>query len=182
MKAPRFSIGFIIVIVACLSLAYQMGWAQQPKPGGTLRVASEADITGLDPHVSFGLQAWYVSGSLFNSLVTIDAQLNFVPDLAELWEILDAYSRSFVLDSRGVTQVNHQDPKIDALWDQLKAAPTAEEFNRLSQEVQRYIVGNMVQMSATTLPFVQAARDYVKGYVFERGYKPRFTTTWLDKL
>jgi hypothetical protein len=94
---------------------------------------------------------------------------------------LDAYSRSFVLDTRGVNQVNHKDAKIDALWDQLKAAPTPEEFSRLSQEVQHYIVGNMVQMMATTLPFIQASRDYVKGYVFERGYKLRFTTTWLDK-
>ncbi|HSF28907.1 MAG TPA: ABC transporter substrate-binding protein [Candidatus Tectomicrobia bacterium] len=94
---------------------------------------------------------------------------------------LDAYSRSFVLDSRGVNVVNHKDPKIDALWDQIKAAPTPEEFSRLSQEVQRYIVGNMVQMNATTLPFIQASRDHVKGYMFERGYKFRFETTWLDK-
>lgn len=57
--------------------------AQQPKPGGTLRVAYEWDITGLDPHISFGVQAWHVVGSLFNSLVTIDAELNFVPDLTE---------------------------------------------------------------------------------------------------
>jgi ABC-type oligopeptide transport system substrate-binding subunit len=77
--------------------------------------------------------------------------------------------------------VNHKDPKIDELWDQLKQAPTPEEFSRLSQEVQRYIVGNMVQMSVTTLPFIQAARDYVKGYVYERGLKIRFATTWLDK-
>jgi hypothetical protein len=61
------------------------------------------------------------------------------------------------------------------------AAPTPEEFSRLSQEVQRYIVGNMVQMSATMLPFVQATRDWVKGHVFERGYKLRFTTAWIDK-
>jgi hypothetical protein len=47
--------------------------------------------------------------------------------------------------------------------------------------VQRYIVGNMVQMSASTLPFIQAARDHVKGYVFERGFKIRFETTWIDK-
>jgi ABC-type transport system substrate-binding protein len=63
--------------------------AQQPQPGGTLRVAYESDITGLDPHISFGVQAWHVVGSLFNSLVTIDAQLNFVPDLAESWEVLE---------------------------------------------------------------------------------------------
>jgi ABC-type transport system substrate-binding protein len=72
---------------------------------------------------------------------------------------LDAYSYSFVLDTRGVNVVNHKDPQIDALWDQLKAAPTPEKFSRLSQEVQRYIVGNMVHLSATTLPFIQATRD-----------------------
>ena len=32
----------------------------------------------------------------------------------------------------------------------------------------RFLVRNMVQMSATTLPLMQAARDYGKGYVFER--------------
>jgi ABC-type transport system substrate-binding protein len=95
---------------------------------------------------------------------------------------LDAYTRSYLLHSQmGTNQVNHKDPKIDELWDRLKRAPTPEEFSRLSHEVQRYIVGNMVQMSATTLPFIQAARDYVKGYVFERGFKIRFETTWLDK-
>jgi hypothetical protein len=39
----------------------------------------------------------------------------------------------------------------------------------------------MVQMSVTTLPFIQAVRDYVQGYVFERGLKIRFETTWLSK-
>jgi len=47
-------------------------WAQQPKPGGSLKVAWEADITGLDPHTSSGLQAQWLVGNIFNSLVTID--------------------------------------------------------------------------------------------------------------
>jgi peptide/nickel transport system substrate-binding protein len=88
MKGHTFGTGFTIAIVTCL-LLMPVSSAQQSKPGGTLRVAYEADITGLDPHVSFGLQAWYVSGSLFNSLVTIDAELNVVPDLAESWELLE---------------------------------------------------------------------------------------------
>lgn len=34
---------------------------------------------------------------------------------------VDAYTRSIILDSRGsFNQVNHKDPKIDELWDQLK--------------------------------------------------------------
>jgi peptide/nickel transport system substrate-binding protein len=94
---------------------------------------------------------------------------------------LDAYSLSFIMDSRGINPLNHKDPKIDALWDQIKQAPTPEEYSRLSKEVQRYIVGNMARVSATTLPFIQAARDSVKGYVFERGFKIRFEQTWLDK-
>jgi glutathione transport system substrate-binding protein len=94
---------------------------------------------------------------------------------------LDAYSMSFIMDSRGVNPLNHKDPQIDVLWDQIKQAPTPEEYTRLSQEVQRYIVSTMARVSATTLPFIQAARDSVKGYEFERGFKIRFERTWLDK-
>jgi peptide/nickel transport system substrate-binding protein len=88
MTGHGFSTGFMIPILASLPLL-PAWWAQQPKPGGTLRVAWEADISGLDPHLSFGMQARHVVGNLFNSLVTIDAELNFVPDLAESWEILE---------------------------------------------------------------------------------------------
>jgi peptide/nickel transport system substrate-binding protein len=75
----------LLVVLGLIGLAT----AQQPKPGGTLRVAWEADLTGLDPHLSPGIQAWHVEGNLFNSLLTIDAQLNYVPDLAESWDVLE---------------------------------------------------------------------------------------------
>jgi peptide/nickel transport system substrate-binding protein len=88
MKDHTFSMGLVIAILTYLLLP-SAGWAQQPRPGGTLRVAWEADISGLDPHLSFGMQARLVVGNLFNSLVTIDPELNFVPDLAESWEVLD---------------------------------------------------------------------------------------------
>ena len=102
MKEHTFGTGLTIAIVACL-LLLPVGWAQQPKPGGTLRVAWEADISGLDPHLSFGMQARLVVGNLFNSLVTIDPGLNVVPDLAESWEVLDN-SKVYVFHLRkGVT-------------------------------------------------------------------------------
>jgi hypothetical protein len=50
-------------------------------------------------------------------------------------------------------------PKLNELGDQSQAAPTVEEYTRLSQEVQRYIVRHMIQINATMLPFMQAARD-----------------------
>jgi peptide/nickel transport system substrate-binding protein len=88
MQEHPCRVWFTIVIVICLLLV-PVGWGQPPKPGGTLRVAYEADVSGLDPHVSPGIQAWHVVGNLFNSLLTIDAELNYVPDLAESWEVLE---------------------------------------------------------------------------------------------
>jgi ABC-type transport system substrate-binding protein len=88
MHEHTCSTGFMIAILAFL-LVLPVGWTQQPKPGGTLRVAWEADISGLDPHLSFGMQARHVVGNLFNSPVTIDAELRIVPDLAESWELLE---------------------------------------------------------------------------------------------
>src|SRR5918992_3880939 len=90
MTGYRHHAGFLLVIVGYLLMAQLAAWAQQPKSGGTLRVAWEADVAGMDPRLSPGAQAGYVMGNLFNSLVTIDAELNYVPDLAESWEILEA--------------------------------------------------------------------------------------------
>jgi ABC-type transport system substrate-binding protein len=96
--------------------------------------------------------------------------------------IVDPFARSFVLDSRqGANVANHKDPKVDELLDRLSLAPTAEEFSRLGRELQEYLYKNMIYMSATSLPSLQAARDYVQGYVYERGFKVRFATTWLNK-
>jgi ABC-type transport system substrate-binding protein len=75
----------LLLVLSVSSLAV----AQTPKPGGTLKVAWEADVTGLDPYLSPGVQAWHTVGNLFSSLVTVDTNLNYVPDLAEPWDILE---------------------------------------------------------------------------------------------
>jgi ABC-type transport system substrate-binding protein len=86
MKGPRHIAWLFSLILVCLLLVQPIAWGAQPKPGGTLRVAWEADATGFDPGFSRGLQAYYIKGNLFNPLVTVDEHLNFVPELAESWE------------------------------------------------------------------------------------------------
>ena len=80
----RSSLSIALVLVFSVASAVL---AQTPKPGGTLKVAWEADVTGLDPYLSPGVQAWHTVGNLFSSLVTIDANFNYVPELAESWDI-----------------------------------------------------------------------------------------------
>jgi len=70
---------------------------------------------------------------------------------------------------------------VDALLDRLALAPTEAEFGRLGRDLQEYLYKNMIYMSATSLPSLQAARDDVNGYVYERGFKVRFESTWLQK-
>lgn len=87
MKRSVGSAGVVLVMLSFFLLRPSIGWGEQPRYGGTLRVAWEADVTGLDPATSTGLQAWYVKGNIFNTLITVDVDLRFVPELAESWEV-----------------------------------------------------------------------------------------------
>jgi ABC-type transport system substrate-binding protein len=79
-------LSMMLVVLAVVGYDVGMGWADQPKSGGTLRIALEADITGLDPIIP-GLQNYYVMQNIYNTLVTVDANFEFVPELAESWEV-----------------------------------------------------------------------------------------------
>jgi ABC-type transport system substrate-binding protein len=170
-------------------------------------VAWEVDISGLDPHLSFGMQAWLVVGNLFNSLVTIDPELNVVPDLAESWEVLEN-SKVYVFHLRkGVTFHDGIDRPVIAktvllgqaqpLWsivppgsrgqiDFGEQCPYDPEKARIllkeaGYDFQRYEVQNMMLTSVSSSGHLQAARSDVKGYENLHGYKLRFETTWLEK-
>ena len=83
-------VGRSIVISCVLLLVFtSLAMVQQPKPGGTLRIGFESDVPGMDPHTSLGVQVQVLIPSLFNTLVTIDENLEVVPDLATSWEVQD---------------------------------------------------------------------------------------------
>lgn len=156
----------IIIMVGCLLLVHLAAWAQQPKPGGTLRVAWEADIAGLDPRLSPGAQAGYIMGNLFNSLVTIDAELNYVPELAESWDIL-ANGKIYVFHLRkGVKFHDGTDFDAEAVrWNYQRAVDPEEK----ALDAPSYILVESVEVldthtvkftlkypSATLLPVIAA--------------------------
>jgi peptide/nickel transport system substrate-binding protein len=97
--------------------------------------------------------------------------------------VSDSYTISRLIDTRaGNNTSNHDDKHVDALIDRLREAPTEEEYLKAGHELQRYVVAEkMYYLSVSTLPFLQAARTYVKGYENLYGLKIRFETTWLDK-
>ncbi len=63
--------------------------AAAPVRGGTLRVGLEDEPTTMDPHMSTAAVDRQVYQSIFNSLVRLDQDLTFKPELADKWEFTD---------------------------------------------------------------------------------------------
>ena len=53
----------MLVVLFIVAGLVGLAAAQQPRSGGTLRIAQESDMTGFDPHWSPGLQVWYMAVS-----------------------------------------------------------------------------------------------------------------------
>lgn len=68
-----------------------------PKKGGTLKVALESDIIGIDPHGASAGVDRNVYTTVYNGLVAPDKNLKIVPDLAESWTTPDSTTYLFKL-------------------------------------------------------------------------------------
>jgi len=96
MKPNR---SFVLAAIASCLLAsgcHRTGSAADAAPG-TVTFLIEAAPTNLDPRMGNDAQSQQLDGLLFNSLVTHDAQMNIVPDLAERWEMPDPRTYIFHL-------------------------------------------------------------------------------------
>ena len=62
------------------------GTTTQPQRGGTLTIAINSDVDGLDPHRTVALPTFDVIKSLYDTLVDVDHTGTLVPALATTWE------------------------------------------------------------------------------------------------
>src|SRR5713226_5461918 len=80
-------------LVGGLMLWTSLGWAEQPRYGGTLRIAWPGDPAFFDANQgpAQGAPAGWLMNNMYNSLLTITPppELKIVPDLAKSWEVLD---------------------------------------------------------------------------------------------
>src|SRR5262249_1532255 len=71
-------------------------------PAADLRVGVASEVTTLDPHFFHLTSNTEIHKALYSGLVTQDANMNVVPDLAASWRTVDATHWEFKL-RRGVT-------------------------------------------------------------------------------
>lgn len=76
-------LSFLLCTFLCLSTFAQT----QPRAGGNIVVAVNADPGGLNPAITTQGTVHLVTGSIFSGLVGIDFKLQPIPDLATSWEV-----------------------------------------------------------------------------------------------
>jgi len=87
---------FVIIGVLSLLLFSAVGGAMTPQYGGVLNVADQLMVPSMDPHHFNGIDGlglWLP----YNTLINYNQQLEFVPELAASWEIVDNTTYIFSL-------------------------------------------------------------------------------------
>lgn len=76
---------------------------EEPMPGGTLRLALAHEPDSLDPHYLLTTEAFRIVEQLYSSLVSLDKDMNIVPDVAEEWTINDDATQFDFKIRKGIT-------------------------------------------------------------------------------
>ncbi len=88
----------VFVVLAVVLLLAGLGTAEEPRQGGTLRVALRADVINFDPPAIQDAPTSGVAFQIFEHLIRRDFDGSYAPGLADSWEIAeDASEYTFYL-------------------------------------------------------------------------------------
>ena len=115
-----------LLAVALASVLFVVSWgaaeAAEPKYGGTLRFATNADHFNLDPAKNLGVIDILVMQHVYDNLLMIQPDLSWKPELATSWEANDDFS-SYTFHLRKGVKFHH--------GKDFKAEDVVFTFNRL---------------------------------------------------
>src|SRR5215472_8377770 len=116
MRRVGIAIALVLFLGACGGGNGTSGGTSNgtPKMGGTLRVAQDSEINTLDPNTSGLLVEREIYYNMYDSLLGIDAKLNFVPGLATSWKYTDPQTLVLTL-RQGVKFQDGTDFNADAV-------------------------------------------------------------------
>src|SRR5690606_13390708 len=85
-RLPTFGPRLALTLAVALSLTFT-GTAFAQNSGGTLVAAWAQEPVGFDPHITSAMSSYQILTNVVDNLVTLDAEQNIVPELAESWDV-----------------------------------------------------------------------------------------------
>ena len=160
----------LLAVLLCSQATANTQADEQVQRGGTLTVALDSDVIGIDPHGASAGVDRSVYTSIFNTLVTVDEGLNIVPELAESWETPDDTTYIFNL-REGVkfhdgTDFNAEAVKKNFDWilDPENASPRRPELSAIEEVTVLDDYTVEVKLKHPFTPFLSIITDRA-GYV-----------------
>ena len=154
-----FVVGVFLMVLFCFG--FREGSAQStPKRGGTLTVGFNSDIAATDPHVTANFLTSVVMRHMFETLVAYGEKLEFVPMLAERWEITPDYKTYTFYLRKGKLFHNGREMvaddvkySIDRVKDPKTGNPVRSFFNNVDQieVIDKYTVRFRMKVGDATL-------------------------------
>src|SRR5882672_5434231 len=166
-------LGVVMVVGGGLALARD-ALAASPKRGGTLTVVHGVDISNFDVQAAPGYEVVWINMNIHNSLLTLDKDLQPVPDLAQRWEVSpDGLAYTFYLQ-QGVQFHDGTDLDAQAVkWNfEHMMDPQTRAFTRVFYKD----VGEVEVVDPHTVRFVLQEPNYMFPLVVA-GYRLGFPMT-----
>jgi peptide/nickel transport system substrate-binding protein len=150
-----------------------------PKRGGTLKVALNSDIIGIDPHGASAGVDRNVYTSIYNALVAPDKNLNIVPDLSESWTTPDPTTYVFKLRPNvkfhdGTScDADAVKKNFDWILDPANASPRKSEIDNIDQVTVVDPLTVKIALKAAFAPFLSIISDRA-GYMVSPTARAKF--------
>lgn len=150
-----------------------------PKRGGTLKVALNSDIIGIDPHGGSAGVDRNVYTSVYNGLIAPDKDLNMVPDLAESWTTPDPTTYLFKLRANvkfhdgTPCDANAVKQNFDWILDPANASPRQPEIADVDQVSVVDSLTVKIALKSPFAPFLSIISDRA-GYIVSPTARAKF--------
>lgn len=143
----------------------------EPVRGGTLTVALDSDIIGIDPHGASAGVDRNVYTTVYNGLVVPDEDLNITPDLAESWDVSDDgtvytfYLRDGIRFHDGTTcDAEAVKWNFDWILDEANASPRRSELSNIDRVTVEDPITVRIELKTPFAPFLSIISDRA-GYI-----------------
>jgi peptide/nickel transport system substrate-binding protein len=169
----------LVAALALVAVGTLAAEAAQPRPGGTLRVATIGEPPSLDTHFPTGILAMSIAQHVFEGLFTLDKDFRPIPMLAESYGTADGGKRAIIKLRKNVPFHNGKEFSSE------DALASLRRLMKLEYHFRSFIAPNVVDIRAPdryTVEFLLKKPSSMLLPVMSTAVSPMFPKEVIDEF